>query len=158
MTGTTNLSSLLIDPDLAADGVWVTIRGHFKVRVRRATSPAYRQIVTRETIMEMHKAKLTDAEELSEEAMQRITVRGMSRGLVVDWQGLGDDEDNEIPFSPEKAEEILSMPEAYEIVQRIEQAAMDRERFSTSPEEGDLGKSGAGSNGTPGTPDPEAAI
>lgn len=101
------------------DGVWVTIvegrdgEAPFRIKVRRLGCPAFqesqRQLMKDKAIGFRGNASETDALE--------ITRQAVADTILVDWEGLQEDDGSPIPFSPAKSRELLlSVTDFYKLV------------------------------------------
>jgi hypothetical protein len=53
----------------------------------------------------------------------------MIAAAVKGWEGLEDDNDQPVPYSPEKALEVLSLPEMLDVRRQVQQFASVRANF-----------------------------
>ena len=63
----------------------------------------------------------------------------VARTVIRDWEGLHDDDDEEIPYTPMMALEILMNPAFEDLFGDIMEAAEDRSNFRSEEIEDDLG-------------------
>jgi len=121
------LSSMLIDSDAVEKGDTVLIAAgadgekDFRVHVRGYQNADYvrRQ---RELMLEAQ-ADVGLAAVIPDARAKAIDLDLLCETVLVGWEGLIDDAGQEIPFSPEKAKEILGDPDARQLRNRIENAA-----------------------------------
>jgi hypothetical protein len=102
-----------VDLDLEENGKWREFDG-FDLKIRRITSKASQDANT-----EASKKYQKDIQDktLSDEASEEILNYQICFGILADWRGpdLVDDEGNAIPFSGEKALELLAPEEMKEL-------------------------------------------
>lgn len=122
------------DERLEEDGAWVTVNELYglRLKVRRlrsdASIKAYEDVV-RETFGEH---KLRKPEDLSEKQSGDILTRQLARAVLIDWEGVYDDDGNEIPYSEEAALNALKIKDFREFVY---QAANERDTFRENADE-----------------------
>lgn len=135
------LSALKTDPKKTG-GVWVEIAEGFRVKVKRSNSPEYREALARlgqDVSFSIRKgfdaSKRTNA----------ILARAMAETIIVDWEGLEDDNGQPIPFSVSAAEKAFTdYPDLMEWVAEISE---DHARFRADRIEAAVGNSARPSGG-----------
>ncbi len=116
------LSNLATDDELETEGAWVDIGEGARIKVaytgsrrfrgaafRRANRRGFRQ--TRQTF----------------DAQDEDTIRLLATDVLLDWDGIEDDDGNAIPYSPEKARELLTWH--YPFREMVSEEAMTLENF-----------------------------
>lgn len=131
----TNLHRIFAtDERLEEDGAWVDINELYglKIKIRRlrsdASLKAYERIV-RQTFGE---GKLRKPEDLTAKQSEEILIEQMADAILIDWQGLYDNDGNDIPYSKEAALTFLQMKDFREFVY---QAANERDTFREKADE-----------------------
>lgn len=99
-----SLNSLMEDPVLASEGVWVPFAAGVEVKIARANNP--RMLAASRKLSAAAGRAIVSDRELGEELWSKAA----AREIVKDWRGITDDAGNPIPYSPEKAEEFLLDP------------------------------------------------
>lgn len=99
-----DLSNNKIDSSAEKDGVWVDIDEKTSLLIARFNNPKYKAYVRRKFEA---RRKLSRTTGLSDEATEKITTQAMAHTVLLDWRGL-EDSGVEIPYSTEKAIELLS--------------------------------------------------
>jgi hypothetical protein len=106
------LSAIRVDAARADQGAWVTdipdmgdlrlkVRGHRNVDARRLRSKLVAAVPRAER----------DNGRLTPDAADRIDAQIMAETILVDWGNVTGDDDQPLPYSPEKAKELLSNPD-----------------------------------------------
>ncbi len=146
----TKLSRFRALPDLASDGLWFDFEAWdlrpratpsattLCVRVGRMRSPRWRN--RRAELIESRREDLRVATDASgARLLDEITTRCLAETILLGWANLDDDDGNPIPYSPEKAYEILQDPANDPLRQFVVEAASDREAFAHKVEADALG-------------------
>lgn len=126
------IGSVMMDPSLAKDGAWCTYMGDMKFKIKRANGPG--TIESMQKQMETHIAKgISSLEELPENEQTRIENQVIAEAILCDWENVEDEnEDGElfaIPFTVEKAVEILNRPEAVALKEWIQFQSISFDTF-----------------------------
>jgi len=118
------------DPD-AHDGL--------ALKVARAGNVRYQEALVRHgaTARRRHPAG-GDEGNLVDEG-QRVARRLVAKFVLLDWRHLLDDDGNEIPYSLQKAQEILAAPEYHQFYEDVIEIARDRELFARTAEKEAMG-------------------
>lgn len=87
------------------EGVWVDIGSGAKIKVARMNNFAYEDEIRRLGKPHLRAIRLGT---LDHETLEKITIKAFSLHILKDWHGLDDDDGKPIPFSPEKAEELMT--------------------------------------------------
>jgi len=121
------LSSMLVDSDAVENGDVVLImkgeggESDFKVHVRGYQNADY--VRRQREMLSAAQAEIGLAAVIPDEKSKAIDLALLCETVLVGWEGLVDDDGKEIPYSPEKAIEILGDPDARQLRTRIENAA-----------------------------------
>lgn len=144
------------DPDALTKGVWFRYpedagpnEPAMEVRIAPAQNPVYQQVIGA-LIVAAGNGTISD-EEYAE--MQR---KATSIAVITDWRNVKDDEDNDLPYSPEAAEAVLSDPANWDFVQFVAKKSIDRAKFRRQRIEEDAEKLGEDSGGKPSGGKPSA--
>ena len=119
------LKALRTDLELEQTGVEVEFGG-IKFKVARASNPAAVELgkkLLRRWQMQHPGAKL------SVEEGREITARVFAKHVLVGWSEMEDDSGNPVPYSEDKAFEILNDPEFKDVFEFIDQTAGRSELF-----------------------------
>jgi hypothetical protein len=101
------LRAIRTDQQKAEAGVWVPYAEDIEVCVASLNSKTYQD--HRERLMAPH-LKMARAKRMSPEQVLEIVRPAVAKHLIRDWKNIQDDDGVDIPYSPQKAEEILSDP------------------------------------------------
>lgn len=153
------LKKMQVDPETRETGAWVDLfedeSGMFRVRVRPSSTPGFvaflqKQAKRSQAVLNQNKRFEADAHEL----MRREPVirEAVIRHLLAGWEGLQDEEGNEIPFSTETALELLNNADSQPLVDAIATAAADSANFRKAELVVDEGNSSHSSNGSSDSP------
>lgn len=107
------LSGLRQNRSAVEDGKWVgniPQGGSLRLRVRGFTSAAYTEASTLLSRAVPREDRLRDGT-LKNEASDRVMAEAIHQTILLDWAGLHDDDGQEIPYSSERAHELLTSPE-----------------------------------------------
>jgi len=137
------LSSIAIDSDKSENGIWkeVALGTGFECLIARHTNSRFRaelerrlMDITRESSKEPTAKQYSDA-----------TLKAFCSHILLDWRGIEDDDDQPIPYSSEKAYEILSNPEYADLREAIENVSTSEKAYRREANLGNLkGSSGGG--------------
>lgn len=109
----TNLSALYkTDTSFEKEGIWMAVGPEVEFRVKRFGGE--NSIAVSKAMAKYHKphAKKLATGSLSQEEINKIDAQVFAEACLTDWKGVTDDAGKEIPFSFEKAVEILiDLPE-----------------------------------------------
>lgn len=136
------LSSLQQNVNLETEGVWVDYDSEFKVKVARMGNPNFEAYVNKMTKTFLGDGFSRGSEKIQDpQVLQEITQKAMAKTVLLDWAGLEDDEGNQIPYSPEKAYELLSDPKFKDFYRDITQIANNGKRYRDEGVEEAVGNS-----------------
>lgn len=104
------VSQLITDPIAEINGVWVDIGQGGQLKIARAGNPAAARCYERLTA-EAGTDKLTEAQSLD------ILIELLANTILLDWSGLENDDGSSIPYSKDKAKELLGYRDFRALVQ-----------------------------------------
>jgi hypothetical protein len=107
------LRSLKLDSDKTVEGVWVDYRDDVRLLIARLPNAKYDKIMRR--LGKPHMAKLRRArfkpESLVDDPiLDKLQKRAVAEAVLLDWEGVEDDDDAPLPYTPERGAEILFDP------------------------------------------------
>lgn len=106
------LSELKIDAEKFEKGAWVDNipdMGEVRLKVRGIGNADFRRLQTKLFDAEPRQYKVGG--KLSPERQDAITAQCLANTVLIDWQGILDENDQPIPYSREMAKELLTNPE-----------------------------------------------
>jgi len=129
------------DLDKAKKGVWVDVDpdGSVRVRVARLGNPAYQACLAE--LMGVTGRRISGStirRTQDPELRTRAMKKAMARHVLLDWEGFTSDGEV-IPYSQQKAEELLEDPAYQDFYELILQFASDEALFREEAEEEDAG-------------------
>lgn len=133
------LSSLKTDVAKSEEGVWCEVGEGFEIKVARLGHPKYQAYLAK--LSKPHAKQIRREGLGAAEVLREIQRKATAKYLLLDWRNLHDDEGNEIPFSEEKALEILGNPEYEEFFDIVLEHAQDVELFRAENAEESAGNS-----------------
>lgn len=137
------LGKLRTSEQKETEGVWMDAVGNLRLKLARLGNKKY-QAYLRE-ISKPHLSAIR-RQAVEAEKVDSLTQRGLAKYVVLDWQNLEDDAGNPVPYSPEKALELLTtLPEFYRMVLEM---SNDIEQFREEDTAETLGNSEKFSSGT----------
>jgi len=132
------LSKFRSNPVKSEEGVWIEYPEEgFALKIARMGNAKYTQ-----EIVSMRRGKQIASplvEEISPSAVEAIQMKAMAKHILLDWRGITDDNGEEIPFSPEKAYEIISDPQYRDFYTLVQTLAADAKNFLDEAEGVDEG-------------------
>jgi hypothetical protein len=138
------LSTLVSDKEKTTSGVWCEFCEGLDFKIARMNNPEFRKYVSNLS-RGSNRNSLRRIQRGDTEATLELTLKAMAKHILVGWRGLEDDEGNEIPYSSQKAEEILK--DSQEVYEFVELNAMDAELFKKEDDENAAKNLGNGSGG-----------
>jgi hypothetical protein len=91
--------------ELENDGVWVTLGDDIQVKIRRANSKKSKDVRKR---LEKPYLSMIRRDTLPDNVQEQIVAKHVAEGILIDWKGMTDDEDKELPFSLEAAVKLCT--------------------------------------------------
>jgi len=128
------LKSIAVDPKAESEGVWLEYVAGFKVKVASTATRAfrdameaamlpYRELIRADQGKEKGERKFTD--EMRTQVLREV----VAKHVLVGWEGLEDDDGQPLPYSPERALELLSDPAMHRLVSWLETVAASEEVY-----------------------------
>lgn len=108
------LAGLKVDEDKAKNGIAFDFMGGCKLIIARGGSKGYNSYIA--TFFKENEKALTANNEAADALGQKGFIEAAARHLLVGWEGVVDEEGNEVPYSVEAAEGYLAIDEIYEFV------------------------------------------
>lgn len=125
----TNLHAIFeTNARLEEDGAWITVNEIYglKIRIRRLRSDAAIKAYERITREMFGEHKIRRPEDLTNVQSMEILKRQLAESVMIDWEGVYDEDGNEVPYSKEAAMAMMEMKDFREFVY---QAANERDTF-----------------------------
>jgi len=107
------VSAFKTDEGRERDGVWVDIGDGARLLVARVNNERHKQVFLELT--KPYKVQVRTGT-IQEEVAARILRECYARTILLSWEGLQDDDGNDIPYSQEAAEELLAIPDFMSMV------------------------------------------
>lgn len=92
-----------------------------------------------EKLMEPYSVRLNSGGELTEEENRKINVKHYANNVITDWAGIKDRAGEDIAFSPEAAEKLLSDKKLEKFFLLIVRMASNEKAFAEARAEDDAG-------------------
>jgi len=121
-----DINNLRVDPEKASEGTWVNYRGGSKLKIAKLNNKDYQDFRARKALE--FSSVLQKADEEADEKAEEITVEGLARHVLKDWEGFGSG-DEEIKYSVEKAIELLSDPQLADFREDVVNLAANQSHF-----------------------------
>lgn len=99
------ISKFATDLELEESGVWVDIGEGARLRVARVGNPRYRKRLRE--LLAPHK-RLVRIDKLPEDLSDELVIKAFAETILLDWEGLEDDNGEPIEYSVEHAIELLT--------------------------------------------------
>jgi hypothetical protein len=130
-------SEYVTDHTLEEEGVWMRLRkGDAEVLVARAGNSKHERLVER---LRKKNGRGFRGEDLPREVEENIALEALSQTILLGWRGFEDDEGKEIPYSPEKARELLKLSRDFRL--EVTQIATEMEVYRREEQEQGKGRS-----------------
>jgi hypothetical protein len=124
----TNLHQILgVDPILSEEGVWSNICAG--IRVKHASSESRRYKTALRAALQKQADQRGTPGALNTEELSVALEEAMAFGLLLDWQGITDEQDQPLAFSAEAALELVGDPQLHIFAERIALAAQNLALF-----------------------------
>lgn len=133
-----NLHLFRTDPDKSRRGTPIELEGGVRVFIARARIRLWRARVRE--LLEPHRKELR-AGTLPLDVLTRIEGEAAADTLIRGWEGLTDDDGDVVPYSPEKARELMTDPRYERFQDLIIGEAEHLENFRAEVGEQSLGNS-----------------
>lgn len=108
------------DATLEDEGVWETYEGAFRVKIGRINNSGFQEFF-------MKSENQTGQETEDEDVKIDVMKRAVAETILLDWEGMLDDKDKLIPYSPKEA--LKRLTSSSEFYNRIVVLANQRARF-----------------------------
>ena len=122
------LQDYIRDEKLESEGVWFSIDSTTRIKVARAFTQKYGKVLRNE--MKPYRYAL-DHGMLNEEKSSQIMAKVMAECVLMDWEGLTLNGE-EVPYSTEKAYEILKDPQFRDFLRMVDEMSKDSAAFRES--------------------------
>lgn len=116
------------------EGKWIKFGTEIEIKIRRYKS---RHTINMQRTLERPFEQMRRKGVLPQDIAEQVLHGMICKSIVVDWKGIYDREGNEIPFSPEAADALLT--ELTELRDNIVSTSMDMDNFRQNSDE-DVGK------------------
>ena len=113
-------------------GVWVEYAAGVEFRIARLNNPAYQKCLRK--LLKADGRRFRRRRPTDENA-EKLTNRALAQHVLVDWRNLEDEDGSPIPYSVEKALEILSDPQYHDIRDFVVEVATDSDVFAAEERE-----------------------
>ena len=117
------------DAELAETGVWFPFGGGSKLRIARRDNPRYREALR---ALSKGKERLIQLKSISEDDLHEMCMRGLARGILLDWEGLTR-KGEPLPYSEDNAVMLLTDLPGFR--EQVESCSEDIVVFRTEDEE-----------------------
>lgn len=87
------------------EGVWVDAGAGLRLKIARAGNAAYEKILTRLTRPHIQRIRQNT---FPDDEMKKLVWQAMGEAVLLDWENLDDEDGNPIPYSAEKATELIT--------------------------------------------------
>lgn len=124
-------SNFETDDDLENDGVWIPYTSGFRLKLARIGCPAFKEFMIKRGKPHM---RGIEAGDLDNEVAEGLMKDALAETIIKDWEGLLDDEDNEIPYDKETARKMLDI--ARDFYEEVYELAKQRAHFKSEKLEG----------------------
>lgn len=122
------LSAFKTNLESSEQGQWVALGSdNAKVKVARIGNKQYQAFIKKAT--KPYAAAMRSKAGISDEVFEKIIAEAMADSILLDWRGIKDDEGNDIPYSKQKALEILTDPAYKDFAELISSLANEAETF-----------------------------
>jgi hypothetical protein len=120
------LSQLAVDTTKSEDGVWIEFGAGFELLIARANNAAFKAELAR--LVKPYQREIAREGMSSRHATDAHT-KAQAKCVVLNWRGLEDEDGEPIPYSPEKAFEILSDPRYPELKEFVDIESNNLDNF-----------------------------
>ncbi len=124
-----DLDNFTLDDNLSVSGKWVPISANASLLIARLNNEKYREFVKKK--LKPYRSAMR-AGSVDEDLMNKVVIQAVARHVLLDWKGLTE-KGNPVPYSIEKAEEVLEAKEAFRDL--VISLASDQQLFMEAEEE-----------------------
>lgn len=122
------------------EGVWKEFDGGIKLKLRRLSSKASQD--ARKEAEKPYTSQLREKEP-DTEILEKVFIQQLARGVIVDWEGVQDEDGKEIPFTPDLGVELLSDEALKDFRGEVIGFAISRDTFKAEANKDAVGNSKA---------------
>jgi len=128
------ISSLMTDAEKVLDGTWIDFGAGSRIKIAKVGNDQYNRMMRKLGKPVIRESRLSSTEE---ESLRPVFIKVVARTILLGWEKFITDDEEEIQYSIQKAEELLeTVPEFYEEVMA---AAADINNFRPDAEEDEAG-------------------
>lgn len=109
------LAGLKVDETKAKEGILFDFMGGSKLLIAKGNESAHARYIS--NYYKEHETEISKDTEDSDKVAQKGFVEAAARHRLIGWEGVVDENGEEVPYSVEQAEEYLSIDEIFEFVQ-----------------------------------------
>lgn len=117
-------SNLVTDKTKETDGVWLEPADGFRLKIARLGNTKYEEALNKAIKPYLKQIRIGKP---NVPEIEKATVKAIANYVLLDWEGLLDEKEQLIPYSPQKAEELLL--ESKDFQKLVLQLAQDSENF-----------------------------
>jgi len=128
------LNRIRQDLDRAGKGVWCPYVEDVELLIGGSSQQEYANYIRRATKPYQN---LIRRDQMPDDKAQEIMVRGAARYLLLGWKNLQDDNGEDIPYSEDKAHELLSDPRLRDLYRFVTDMSNENSLFAEDQEEDD---------------------
>ena len=121
------LSKIAVDSEKSEFGTWVDIDDVTQLKVARERNPNWLRRAL--SLAKKYKIRLDQLTEIDNTKADKFLVELMAETILLDWKHLYSEEGVEIPYSAEKARELLSNPAYIDFRERVESISRNMEFY-----------------------------
>lgn len=123
-------SNLKTNDDKENNGVWVDYASGFKIKIARMGSRRFKEFMAKAGKPHLRKIQRGN---LDNDVADTMMKKAIARTILLDWEGLLDDDNQPIPFSEENA--LKCLEESYDFYSEVLQLCQERELFQDEEKE-----------------------
>lgn len=126
------LSKVKADLQAEKEGIWVTFALDIEFLIGRGATPEYNRYLRK--ISAPYRSRL-QGDGADKELLRDLVNKATARYIFLGWKNVEDDDGNVIPYSEEKAYEILSDPEYHDVRDFVLEVSQSAELYRQHTEE-----------------------
>ncbi|MEQ8308002.1 MAG: hypothetical protein RIA09_15705 [Hoeflea sp.] len=127
-----------VDSKKEEEGVWKEFDGGIKLKLRRLSSKASQD--ARREAEKPYTSQLRDKEP-DPDILEKVFIQQLAHGVIVDWEGIEDDDGKPVEFTPALAVELLSDEALKDFRGEVIGFAISRDTFRAASNEDAVGNS-----------------